>query len=184
MMTRFGEIAGFLHTSLMFTIFPFAADLASKGKSTLPIVLKASGAIAATNAVLALLFWIFGPLIVVLLPHGETYVNYTWSIQWLILNATILAITALYTTAEVSANRFGYMLVTIPCNLLYVGLLLVVTGHGYVEGIIPASWTEFLTNHNISSLQTMMYWITGASFVRLIVCAIHAIITRGRNHGI
>ena len=182
MMTRFGEIASFLHSALMFTIFPFAADLASKGRSTLPIVFKTSFAIVATNGIFALAFWIFGCSVISFLPYGETYVNYTWAVQWLILNTTLLAITALYTTAEVSANRFGYMIVTIPCNLLYVGLLLAITGHGYADGIIPASWTEFLTLHNISTLQTMMYWITGATVVRLICCIVHACITKGVSH--
>lgn len=182
MMSRFGEIASFLYTALMFTIFPFAADLASKGRSTLPIVFKTSFAIVATNGIFALAFWIFGDSAVSFLPYGETYVSYTWAVQWMILNTTILSIIALYTTAEVSANRFGYMIATIPCHLIYTILLLAITGHGYAEGFIPTSWTRYLTQHNISTLQTMMYWMTGASFVRLICCIAHAGITKGLSH--
>lgn len=175
MMTRFGEIATFIQTALTFTIFPFAAEIAAKGKSTLPIVLKSSFVIIVTNSLFAIVFWLVGAQIVSLLPHGDIYTNYTWVVQWLILNATLIAITALYITAEVSANSFGCVIATIPCNILYGTLLLAVTGHEYANGFMPASWTKFLTEHNIFTLQTMLYWISGITIIRLTCCLVHAV---------
>ena len=76
MVTRFSDIAGFLATALAFTIFPYAADLAAKGKDCRPLVIKASLVIIASNALLAAFFWLFGERILLWLPHGETYAPY------------------------------------------------------------------------------------------------------------
>ena len=180
MMSRFGEIATFLTNTLLFTIFPFAAELSSKGKSTLPIVVKSSLAIIVTNGLFALFFWAVGPMIVSHLPHGNDFESYTWATQWLILNATILAIISLYTTAEISANRFGFMRFVIPANLVYVIAIFAVTGHGYAAGVIPDTWTDFLTRHNIDTLRVMMYWMTGASLLRLLCCILQSLLMKGR----
>ena len=179
MTTRLSEIASFLYTALAFTIFPFAAEIAAKGKSTIPLFLKASGAIVLTNGLLAILFWLGGRAILSVVPNGELYADYSWAIPWLIGNATVLAITGLYTNAEVSANRFGYLILTVPTSLAYAASMLFVTGYGYFTAFLPASWTDFLTQHNIRSLGTMILWISGGASVRLLCCIIHAIIRKG-----
>ena len=184
MMTRFAEIAAFLQTPLVFTLFPFTAELAAKGRNTLPLVLKASAAIIVTNAALALVFHLLGTPIISSLPHGSEYAGYSWITLGLIANATMLAIMALYTTAEISANRFGYMMILIPCNLLYVGALFLVTGHGYAEGLLPDAFVQFLARHNITSIETMLYWMNGATLVRLIFCFIHAVSTRRHRNAV
>ena len=179
MATRFSEIATFLYTTLVFTIFPFAAEIAAKGKSTIPLFLKASIAIILTNGVLAILFLFSGRTLLSFVPNGELYADYYWAIPSLIGITTILAISGLYTSAEVSANRFGYMILTIPTNLFYAASMLIVTGYGYFSGIIPASWNSFLAQHNIRSLGTMLLWISGGACMRLMCCIIHAAIRKG-----
>ena len=179
MTTRFSEIATFLYTTLAFTLFPFAAEIAAKGKSTLPLFLKASSAIILTNGFLAFLFWLGGQKALSLLPHGELYADYHWAVPCLIGNATILAITGLYTNAEIAANRFGYLLLTVPTSLLYAALLLFVTGFGYFSSILPSSWTTFLSQHNIDSLGPMILWISAGAALRLFCCFIHALIRKG-----
>ena len=42
MATRFSDISSFLFNTLVFTIFPFTAALAAKGKDTRPLILKAA----------------------------------------------------------------------------------------------------------------------------------------------
>jgi len=171
MMTRFSEIASFLQTTLVFTIFPFTAELAAKGKSTMPLVLKTSAAIIVTNVALAVFFAFWGAPIVSVLPHGVEYAGYTWVIAWLIAVTTINAIISVYTTAEVSANRLSCLLVTVPFNLIYVAALFIVTGCGYMVDVLPASWFRFLAEHNILSIKTMLQWMTGAGILRLLCYA-------------
>ena len=171
MVTRFSEISGYLATSLIFTLFPYAAEVSARGGSTRPLVLKVCGALVSFSGVLALFFVLFGERLLSFFPHGDEYAPYWWAIPWAVGIATASQVVSAYVTAEISANRFGYLRWLAPLTLGYPALLLVVTGYGYFDTIIPASWSEFLSTHNISSLKTMMWWMTGFAVAKLGFCA-------------
>ena len=172
MVTRFSDIAGFLASALVFTLFPFTAELAAKGKDTRPLILKTSAAVFVTNAALAAFFWLFGERIISFLPHGSEYAAFWWAIPWIIAITSITLFTNFYTTGEVSAFRFGYMKWMVPLNLLYPAALLLVTGYGYFAAYLPASWTNFLSTHNIASLSAMLWWMTGIAVLKALGCAL------------
>ena len=172
MVTRFSEIAGFLASTLTFTIFPFTAELAAKGKDYRPLIIKSSLAVLATNTALAMFFWVFGERILCVLPHGSQYASFWWAIPWLVAITSINMSCSFYATAEVSAFRFGYMKWWIPMNILSAAALLIITGHGYFTGYLPSSWTNFLYAHNIKSLANMLWWMTGVAILRALCCAI------------
>jgi O-antigen/teichoic acid export membrane protein len=172
MATRFSEIAGFLCCTLAFTIFPFTAEKSAKGESLKPLILKAFATNAAFCLLIAIPFFFCGKWILSLLPNGALYSEYWWAIPWLIALNLISSITTLYTTAEISANRFSYLKWYLPLDILYPVLLVVVTGYGYFANIIPESWTNFLKANNIYSLKTMLFWMTAFIFIRGACCAI------------
>ena len=172
MVTRFSDIAGFLASALVFTLFPFTAELAAKGKDTRPLILKTSAAVFVTNAALAAFFGLFGERILAFLPHGSEYAAFWWAIPWIIAITSINLFTNFYITGEVSAFRFGYMKWMIPLTLLYPAALLVVTGYGYFTAYIPATWSAFLAAHNITSLSAMLWWMTGIAVLKAVCCAL------------
>jgi len=172
MATRFSEIAGFLSATLVFTIFPFAAEKAAKGEDTRPLVVKSLLANAAFCLALSLPFLFFGKAILSLLPHGDQYSAYWWSVPWLIGITYLVSTIGIFITAEFSANRFAFLKWYLPLDIAYPILLLLVTGHGYLAGIIPASWTKFLTTYNIYSLSTMLWWITAFNAIKALACLI------------
>ena len=172
MVTRFSDIAGFLASALVFTIFPFAAELAAKGKDTRPLILKASLAVFVTNAALAAFFWHFGERILAFLPRGNEFASYWWAIPWIIGITSINLFASFYTTGEISAFRFGYMKWLIPFYLLYPTALLLVSGYGYFTAYLPSSWTDFLATHNITTLSTMLWWMTGFAVLKALGCTI------------
>ena len=175
MVTRFSEIAGFLACALSFTLFPYSAELAAKGKDTRPLILKTSLAVFVTNAVLAAFFWVFGERILALLPHGSEYAGYWWTIPWIIGITSVNWFVGLYATAETAASRFGFMKWLIPLTVIYPAALLLVTGYGYFTAYIPAAWTEFLATHNITSLYIMLWWMTGSAVAKA-ACTILAML--------
>ena len=172
MASRFSEIASFLAATMLFTLFPFTAEKAAKGENTSPLVIKSLIVNAAFCALLALPFIFFGKTILSLLPHGDQYSAYWWVIPWMIGITFLCSIMGFYLTAEFSANRFNFLKWYLPIDFVYPVLLLFITGHGYLTGIIPAAWTEILTAHNIYSLQTMLWWMTGISGLKAIICII------------
>ena len=184
MATRFSDIASFLVAALVFTIFPFTAELAAKGKDTRPIVLKTSLAVIGTNAVLAAALCVFGKQILAFLPHGTEYANYWWAMPWLVGIATLNGISNLYMTAEVSANRFRYLLWFVPLYFLYPAAQLVVTGYGYFDGIFPESWMSFLSAHNIRSLAAALWWMTALNLLRVIFCAFSMLIKKATPNNV
>ena len=176
--TRFSEISSYLMNALSFTIFPFAAELASRGKSANSLVLKASGAIVLTNAILAGFFAVFGRQIIAILPNGSEYAAFHWAIPWLIGITSISACINLYITAETSANRFGYMWFMVALNLMCPALLLFITGYGYFVEFLPQRVNDFLAAHNVRSLSIMLSWMTAFPALQLVCCCIHAKIRR------
>ena len=168
--TRFSEISSFLVATLSFTIFPFTAEKAARGEDFRPLMIKALLANAVFCIMIALPFFFYGQLILSLLPHGEQYSNYWWVIPWLIGISFISSIFGLYSTSEISANRFGFLKWCLPLELIYAVLLLVVTGYGYLTEILPESWSGFLRSHNIQSLDTMLWWMTGINGLKAIIC--------------
>lgn len=172
MVSRFSEIANFLYLAVAFTLFPFSAELAAKGKNYMKLVFKSGFAVALCNVFIAIPFFLFGRDILALLPNGADYSQFWWAIPWQIALCSSGAFIGLYITAEMSANRFGYLKWTIPFDLVYPIVLLLVTGHGYFAGFIPESWTEFLARHNIYSLSTMLVWMTALNILKLIACIV------------
>jgi hypothetical protein len=136
------------------------------------LILKAAAATIGFSFLVALPFFFFGGTILSLLPHGEKYMAYGWAIPWQIGVSTLGALIGLYVTAEISANRFRFMLWMVPLDAIYPVLLLFITGHGYFTGVIPASWTEFLTAHNITYLNTMLWWMTGFNAIKVFGCLV------------
>jgi len=171
MATRFSEIASFLSATLSFTLFPFAADLAARRVDTRPLIIKISLASLGFSALIAIPFVFFGQTLLAILPHGDQYATYWWAIPWLIGIGAVNAFVGFYTTAEISANRFGFMKWMVPLDILYPVFLLLVTGYGYLENILPANWFAFLKAHNIYSLDTMLLWITAIAAIKSMFCA-------------
>ena len=182
MATRFSEIASCLAATLSFTIFPFAAEKSAAGEDTRPLVWKAILVNGVFCLVLALPFILEGKYLLSILPHGDQYADYWWSVPWLIGITFITSIIGFFTTAEISANRFGFMKWMIPLDLTYPILLLLVTGYGHYASLIPVSWADFLNAHNIRSLGTILIWTTTINVIKAFACITQTIKQRTKNH--
>ena len=172
MATRFSEIATYLYGAMIFTFFPFAAELAKDRRKHTGLIVKSTIANFAFCSVTALAFCFIAKPVLAILPHGEQFAAYWWTIPWLIGITGLSSLYGFFTTAETAAARFGFLKWAIPLDLAYPMLLLAVTGHGYFIGIIPASWTECLKAHNIYSLDTMLWWMTGINAIKSLFCLV------------
>lgn len=167
MVTRFSDIAGFLYVTLVFTLFPFTAELAAKGKDLRPMIFKTAAATIAFSALTALFFFVCGEFLLGILPHGNEFSQYWWAIPWIIGINTMTYIVTIYTTAEVSANRFRYMRWLIPLTLAYPIALLAVTGRGYFAAFLPPRAMSALESLNVTTLEGMLWWMTAFAAAKL-----------------
>ena len=178
MATRFSDIAGFLAATLAFTLFPFIADTAKRGEDTRSFTVKSILANGFFCFLLAIPFFVFGKAILSILPHGDQYAEYWWAIPWLIAIVWISSVYGFYSLTEIAASRFGFLKWAVPLDILYAVLLLIVTGHGYLTGNIPHTWTDFLNTHNIYTLKTMLCWMTAINVIK----AIFSLVAMSKQH--
>ena len=170
MATRFSEISGFLSTTLVFTIFPFAAEKSAKNQDPRPLIFKSILASLIFSIILTIPFLLFGKQILSLLPNGNLYSSYWWAIPWLIGINVFGTINALFSTTEISCYKFGFLKWMIPLECAYPLLLLLTTGYGYFVNYLPNSWTCFLRDHSIYHLDTMLWWMTAIGAIKSIAC--------------
>ena len=181
MATRLSEIATYLYGAMIFTFFPFAAELGRTGKQHTRLIVKATAVNVAFCSALALVCIFLSKPILSILPHGDQYTVYWWAIPWLISITGFSSLHGFYTTAEIAANRFSFLKWAIPIDLAYPILLLAITGHGYFTGIIPASWADYLLAHNIYSLKTVLWWMTTITVIKAFACLMAMALAKPRN---
>ena len=181
MATRFSEIATYLYGAMILAFFPFAADMAKDKRAHTRLIFKAAGVNIAFCLAVASLFCFIAKSILVYLPHGDQYAAYWWAIPWHMIIIGISTIHGFYTTAEIAANRFGFLKWNMPLEFAYPAFILLITGHGYFAGFIPTAATQFLTAHNIRSLDTMLLWITAIVSIKSLACIV-AIATQKPSH--
>ena len=167
LVTRFSEISMFLSATLMITIFPFAAECSAKGKDNRPLILKCMLATVAFGGLLAGFFILFGQTIFRLIPNGSLYRDFAWAIPAMIGVSITNQCGSFYTTAETAANRFGFLTWMLPLHVVYMAVILFVSGYGYFVNLLPTAFAHFLATHNIASLQTMICWLIGFQAIRL-----------------
>lgn len=172
LVTRFSEISMFLSATLMITIFPFAAERSANGKNNRPLILKCMLATVAFGGLLTLFFALFGPTVFRHIPNGSLYKDFVWAIPAMIGVSIINQCGSFYTTAETAANQFGFLIWMLPLHVVYMGVILFVTGYGYFTSLLPNTCISFLATHNITTLQTMICWLFGFQAVRLACCLI------------
>ena len=162
-LTRFSEISMMLSAVLQITIFPFASEKAERGESTRSFVVKSSAASLVFSLLFALPFVFFGGALFRLLPRCGIYADYAGYIPWLVGIAALISVQAFYTTAEISARRFSFLRWWIPLNVLYSVAMLAVSGYGYFTAYLPQQAVEFLSVHNIRSLDSILWWFTACA---------------------
>ncbi len=172
MATRFSDLAVFVACTLTTVLFPFTAGLAAEGKSTRPLVVKSSLAMLAVGALLAAFFAAFGKPILSILPDGDKYAAYGWTIPCLIGITTLASIQSFHTNTELSAGRFRFLRWWIPLHLIFAAGLLAITGYGYFTAYLPGQVVNFLKNHNFSSIKAMLIWFAATTIVKTAISLI------------
>lgn len=166
MTTRFSEMTGLVGGTLMTIMFPFTAEMSSQGRSTRPLVIKSSLATFAIHAILAIVFIAVGKPLISILPGGERYADYSWTIPWLIGISAISYIPGFHINTEVSAGRFQFLKWWIPLHIVLAAAILLTTGFGYFAEYLPESLRQFLSNHNFTSLTAMLWWFSITTLIK------------------
>ena len=123
MVSRFADFLYFLTFPLLLVMFPYTANAAQKGCSTVPYVVKCSAATLLVAILAAVAYFFFGAQLLSLMPNGVEYLDYVGYMPWLVLANALTSCQVFYANAEVSAGRFGFLWWLVPLHLIYAVLL-------------------------------------------------------------
>lgn len=158
LVSRFSEFSTILSSTLMLTIFPFAASISSEGRDHRPLILKCMLAASVFGGAIAILFVFAGRPIFSLLPNAGEYMPFAKTIPVAILIATVCQCANFFTTAEIAAKRFNFLRWSLPLHVAYAIVLI-------------------LAKDSIGSLDVMLAVMCGFQTSRLI-CTLVALIRK------
>lgn len=146
MATRISDLMNYITFPILFVMFPYVTDRASRGESYDDLVVKSIGVIVAVSIVAVIVTSFCGERLISLLPNGENYTAYAKHLFMLILFMGCGAAQNIATNAEVAAGRFSFLLWFIPVNGFYLYFLPKLNAYKVAE------YSEPLTLENLTGL--------------------------------
>jgi O-antigen/teichoic acid export membrane protein len=159
--SRFAEIGGYVGVTLLFVLFPLAAEGHAKGDRSHRLLWHSMGGALVSGLLLAAAFYGVGGWLLSLSSAWKDYVAYTPQLALLTVIFSLRSAIACFTNFEMACGRFrfvGYMtaIACAECALLY-GL----TGYSFFEGVLPDAWVGWMASLEAARLDFLlqvMFW--------------------------
>ena len=152
MATRISDLMNYITFPILFVMFPYVTDKASRGESYLKIVLRSCGVVLIVALLAMCVTASLGREILALLPHGENYADYAVNLPPLVLFMALGAVQNLITNAFVAAGQFKFLFWFVPLNLIYLVALPLFAGENPSLGFLISTYTVFALARFIPAL--------------------------------
>lgn len=172
MISRLADIGTYAGISLMFVVFPMAAEAEAKGTESPKLLAKLLGGTLGAGIAFVLLYLLIGRFLLSAVPLWRPYVGYSHELVLLTLRQALFTTMSAFCTYEGASGRFRYLWYYLPLTALEAGLLGLATGYSALDGVLPmaANWLKSLDAANIGFF---LWWMTAISFLQLVCMAIH-----------
>ena len=140
MASRYSDFLSYLTFPLLLVMFPYTATAAARQGSTRPFVMKCSAVALVAASVMATAYALFGPQLLGLMPHGESYASYAVYMPTLTFAGALTTCQVFYTNAEVSAGRFGFLTWLVPMHIAYPIALVAAAKLGCIGDMSDFVW--------------------------------------------
>ena len=172
MISRFAEIGTYLGLTLSGIVFPYVSEAAEAGRTGNRLIVRSMVGSLAFGGLCAVGFALFGRFVFPLLPNGNAYGKYIPELVALTLILSAGIAVGCFTSGETAANRFKWLWWFVPLHVVYVATLFVLTGHGYLQGFLPASICEAIASVNACRLDFLLGLMGGFATVKLLFVAV------------
>lgn len=172
MISRFAEIGTYLGLTLSTIVFPYVSEAAESGRTGNRLIVRSMVGSLAFGGLCAVGFAFFGHFVFPLLPNGDAYGKYIPELVVLTLILSVGIAVGCFTSGETAANRFKWLWWFVPLHVVYVATLFVLTGHGYLQGILPASICEAIASVNACRLDFLLGLMGGFAVLKLVCVAV------------
>lgn len=156
MISRFAEVGTYLGLTLSTIVFPYVSEECERGGSGNRLIARAMIGSLSFGVLCAVLFGVFGRRALLLLPNGADYAAYVPELVILTLILSVGAAVGCFTSGEIAAKRFNWLLWSVPLTLLYVGTLFALTGYGYLRGIVPDALIAAIESWRVCRLDFLL----------------------------
>lgn len=173
MVSRFAEIGTYLGLTLSTIVFPYVSEAAEAGKTGNRLIVRSMVGSLAFGVFCAAGFGIFGRFVFSFLPNGDAYGEYMPELVALTLILSVGIAVGCFTTGETAANRFKWLWWFVPLHVVYVAVLFVLTGHGYLQGILPDGVCEAIASVNACRLDFLLGLMGAFATLKLLCVALH-----------
>lgn len=165
MISRFAEIAAYVGATLMFVLFPLAAERQNENRYTTRLLRHSVLGTAASGFAVALLLWLLGDRLLSLTTEMSRYTGASGRMALLAATYTLRTCTGCFTSCETACGRFRFLHWWVPVILLETTLLYALGGYTFFYGILPNTWVDFMGSLNAARLDFVLGMMFAASLL-------------------
>ena len=180
--SRLAEIAAYAGMSLSVVVFPLAAEAREKGETDNGLLWRLLAGTLLPGLAVALVFACCGRLILSAVPLWSAYVAYGPLLALYTLRLTICTTYGVFSTYEIAAGRFAFLWYWLPFAFIETGVLVVLTGYGAFQGILPACMVDRMASLSAARLDFFVWWLLVCSAAQMLAVMCH-VIMRGKCIG-
>jgi O-antigen/teichoic acid export membrane protein len=171
--SRFAEIPNMLWSAVAIAFFPLVSEAFEKGKSTsrilgqsLAFTVLGGGVVAAVlgGGIQYLFAWV---------EKWRDYQPYAYLVIWMALANVLRVAFACFSTHEMACRRFTFIFYAVPLTILESVVLVSLTGYGFFESYLPASWVAWMASLRAARLEFIVGVMFGIAVAQFLGVAAH-----------
>jgi len=178
MISRFAEIGSYLGMTLMSIVFPYVSEAVESGRTGNRLIVRSMLGSLAFGILCAVGFAVFGRFAFACLPNGTEYGKYIPELVALTLIMSVGIAVGCFTTGETAANRFAWLRWFVPLHIVYVVVLLLLTGHGYLQGVLPDAVCSMIASWHACRLDFLLGLMGGFAVMKLVCVVVQMCLRR------
>lgn len=174
--SRFAEIGGYTGMTLLFVLFPLAAESHERGDRSHRLLWHSMGGALGIGLLLAVAFYFCGGWLLGLSSAWKDYLPYTPQMALLTVICSLRSAGGCFINFEMACGRFKFvsyvtLIAVVECALLY-GL----TGYSFFEGVLPQAWVSWMASLNAARLGFLLQVMLWGSLLPVICMALQLLL--------
>lgn len=181
MLSRFADIASYVGTSMVFVLFPLAAEAHENGKENPSILKHTILATAAVTLLLSIVFALTSNRIFSLSETWSIYRPYAHLLPWITVISGAGSIIGMTISYEMACRRFKFAFVITAFSAFVTFIIASFTGYEFYRNILPDAIVNWMSVHNLSSLERLIWFHIASAAIQLAVIKFH-ILRKAEKH--
>ncbi len=155
LLAKLSEIGGYLGLSLMFVLFPLAAEAHEQGQEDRRVLRHAIWGSILFSGVLALVFALLGRHLFALVPVWRPYLGYVQLLAPTAITMGVSCAIGALVTYEMACRRFRPIWIVIGMNFCWLAALVALLGCEFFRNTLPDGIVNALSALDLANLRTL-----------------------------